>query len=98
MGRIVTPTYRVEVVERRTASSNPAVTRMAWDCRSKGRPTDANLERYVLAYADSLKSGGVNVHLSESLGFMPIPHSARIVRQSTGQVVASWQAAMFQVF
>ena len=98
MGRTSTPTYRMELEERRTASSNPAVTRMAWDCRSKGRPTDANLERYVLAYADSLKAGGVNMHLSQSLGHMPIPHSARIVRQSTGQVVASWEAATFQVF
>lgn len=98
MGRTNTPTYRVEMEERRTGSSNPAITRMAWDCRSKGRPTDPNLERYVLAHVDSLKAGGVNVHLSESLGFMPIPHSARIVRQSTGRVVASWEAAMFQAF
>ena len=86
MGRTITPTYRLEMEEQRLGSTSPA----AW----KGRPTDANLERYVLAYVD----GGVNVHLSESLGYMPIPHAARVVRQSTGQVVASWKAAMFQVF
>ncbi len=94
MGRTITPTYRLEMEEQRAGSTSPAMTRMAW----KGRPTDANLERYVFAYVDSLKSGGVNVHLSESLGYMPIPHAARVVRQSTGQVVASWEAAMFQVF
>lgn len=90
MGRTITPSYRVELMEHRIGSCGPAVSRMGWD----GRPTVANLERYVFAYVD----GGVNVHLSESLGYIPIPHSARIVRQKTGRIVASWQAAMFQAF
>lgn len=94
MGRTITPSYRVELMEHRVGSFGPAVNRMGWD----GRPTVANLERYVFAYVDSLKAGGVNAHISESLGYIPIPHSARIVRQKTGRIVASWQAAMFQAF
>jgi hypothetical protein len=69
----------------------------AWH-KEYGKPTDRNLEKHVFAYADSLKLGGVNEHVSKALGYIPFPAKAYIVRQATGETLATWHAAMFQVF
>ncbi len=87
MGRTTTPTFRVEIDGQR----------MAWD-RRNGRPTDANLERFVLVYAKSHEAGGVNEHISKMFGRVPYPTTARIVRQRNGATVASWMAGVFQVW
>ena len=71
---------------------------MAWNCADGGRPTDSSLERYVYAYAKSHEADGVNEHISRSLGHVPYPSSARIVRQVDSQIVASWKAGAFQVW
>ncbi len=89
MGRTVTPKYRVEMIE-----TGVMPTKMAW----KGRATDEALRKYVFAYADSLKAGGVNEHVAKALGFVPFPQEAKIVNQFTNEVVATWKAATFQVF
>jgi hypothetical protein len=92
MGKSITPAYRIEMTERRTM-----LTPMSW--RSEyGKPTAENLEKYVRKYIDSLKIGGTNQHVSLSLGYIPVPDSARIVRQKTGEVVATWKAPMFMAF
>ena len=88
MGRTTTPTFRVEIDGRR----------MAWNHKDSGRATDANLERFVIVYAKSHEADGVNEHISLSLGHVPYPTTARIVRQATGATVASWTAGAFQVW
>ena len=86
MGKTMTPTYRLEVKDR---SGN---WRQGW----RGRATDRGLESYMVKYTDSLKVGGCNHHLCSG-GVMPIPNSAKIVNQKTGEVVATWKAPLFWV-
>lgn len=102
MGRVSTPKYRLELWDARPLRglvqlvAGPSVE--SWEVGRRGRPTRANLERYIFRYADSLKAGGVNAHVSKALGFVPYPREARIVNQRTGAVVAHWKADRFQVF
>ncbi len=94
MGRSVTPPYRLEM---------SGVTAATWRVKAQygipgdGKPTEANLIKYIRAYAKSLESGS-NVHISKALGYVPYPTWARIVRQADGQVMAEWKAAPFQVW
>jgi hypothetical protein len=88
MGRIVTPTYRVEVF-----FTNGTFTSAAWHTRSPygradGRPTEANLKRYCDALEQSSLPGGCNAHCGEIR-----ISSANIIRQDTGRVVASYTKA-----
>lgn len=87
MGRTVTPTYRMEYWDQ------GGHHQQAWS----GRPTNANLAKYIRAHIKSLKKGGVNYHVSLALKYIPVPHKARIVRQKTGDVVATWKAPSFMV-
>lgn len=89
MGRTVTAKYRMEM---------PGATAMSWFNKEKGKPTAANLEKYIHAYAKSLEPGGANEHVSEHFGYIPYPRWARIVEQSSGAVVAEWKAGTFQVW
>jgi len=89
MGRSFTPTYALVL------DGND----MMWDVKRHGRPTEANLEKYVMAYAKSLEVGGSNEGISNAFGYIPYPRSAKIVRNVLGgEVVASWKAAMFQIY
>ena len=91
MGRSYTPVYRLEFYEGR---SEKGYRVQAW----KGKATTQALEQWVFSYSKSLELGGVNQHISLSLGHIPYPYSARIVRQATGEVVTTWKAGMFQVW
>jgi len=64
----------------------------------RGKATQKRLEEYVMQYGKSLELGGANEHISKSLGYIPYPNKAILIRQSTNEVVATWQAAMFQVW
>lgn len=74
-----------------------STTPMAWR-KEYGKPTLENLEKWITEYSRSLEIGGVNQHVSLSLGYVPYPRTAKIIRQRTGEVLASWKAAMFQVY
>lgn len=89
MGRSTTPKYAL------TVDGIP----MIWDCRTAGKPTAANLEKWIMAYAKSLELGGCNEHISKALGHIPYPRHA-VIRQNRlgGTVVAEWKAAHFQVY
>ncbi len=91
MGKSYTPTYRLEFHD---GTSEKGYMVQAW----KGKATIQALEQWIYSYAKSLELGGVNQHISISLGHIPYPYSARIVRQATGEVVATWKAGMFQVW
>ena len=61
-------------------------------------PNESNLFDEVLKYAKSLELGGVNQHISKSLGYIPYPRSAKIISINTGEFVTSWMAEMFQIW
>jgi hypothetical protein len=95
MGRSYTPKYRLEM---------DGATMCGWQVGShygipgNGAPNDANLARYVEAYVASQDPGGANAHILRSLGHKHVPRWARIVRQSDGQVMASYLAQPVPLF
>ena len=91
MGRSYTPTYRLET------TGGDFGTNLGWDS-SKGQPTSDNIGKYLMALSRSTHIGGCNEHLSKALGRIGnLPKSARIIRQSTGCVVAEWVHPPFLV-
>ena len=101
MGRIVTPKYAVHV---RTNDRGHALTPIAWRTRAQGqipgdgRPTAANLAKWVEGYNASFRAGGSNAALSESIGFELRIHHAEIRENvAGGDVVAEWDAPLFEV-
>jgi hypothetical protein len=82
MGRTITPTYAVHLFVPGTS-----ITPAAWDVRRNGRPTDANLTRYVRAFEQSTLPGGPNAHL----GPMRVLR-ARVRHQRSGEFVAEYTA------
>jgi len=95
MGKVVTPPYRLEM---------PNVTAMTWRVKTQfgipgyGKPNFDNLVKFIRGYSRSLEKGGSNEHISNSLGYVPYPQWARIVRQSDGHVMAEWKAGLFQIY
>lgn len=81
----ITPTFRVEL---RVIGSH--WTPAAWPTKHAGRPSDATLAAYVASLEASTRPGGVNAHLGET-----VVRTAKVVRQSTGDVVATYEAPLF---
>jgi hypothetical protein len=85
MGRVVTPTFRLEVQVvgdyGRTGYAT-VWTAQAW----RGRATVARLVDWVKGMEASTREGGVNAHLGETT-----IRSAEIIRQSTGDTVATYR-------
>jgi hypothetical protein len=92
MGRTVTPTFRIEGLARRISDGRRFPLYHAWPTKHAGRPTDATLAAYVEVAEAATLAGGVNAHL----GAEQITE-ARVIRQSTGDVVATYRPAAFQV-
>ncbi len=100
MGRSKTPKY-VVVMEGTGVNSTP----IAWhvgvtegNVPGYGKPTDANLAKYIAKYVESLKPGGANQHLMQAYGTKVIPNSARIVTNDGARtVVATWKAPKFML-
>jgi hypothetical protein len=100
MGRVVTPTFRVEYRTNLLAMNKIAsdclsnvdgrrVLMMAWR-RHDGRPTMANLERWRRLWNESFKT--VNRHLApDHINW------ARLVRQSTGEIMCETTMPTFEV-
>jgi len=94
MGRSTTPAYRVEL-----HAAECGLTPMAWNVRDHyqvkgyGKPTPANLATFVKGLEDSFTPSGVNGHIGHPLTVQ----SARIIRQSTGEVVARYTGPAFVV-
>jgi hypothetical protein len=93
MGRVTTPTYRLEYAGRTRAVRNWYFTPAVWHARkstnvaSDGRPTDANLYRWVRAFERSTYPGEPNAHL----GITTVTRAC-IIRQSSGRVVARYES------
>lgn len=93
MGRSTTPTFRAEV-----KGTIWNFSMFGWDCKIHGRPNQTNVDRYRLSLNNSFLPGGVNFDISESQGTIAHVSTVRIIRQSTGDVVAESKAPMFEVF
>lgn len=82
MGRVTTPRYRVEV-----ECVGMVATPSAWR-KHYGRPTEANLIRFLEASNASMAPGGCNQHIAAAFpGARNV--GGRIVEQSTGAVVCT---------
>lgn len=74
-----------------------AMTPVEWRSDVYGRATTKNLDKYVRDLVDSFKTGSANAQVGEAYGYIPVPSSARIVRQKDKKVLAEWKQPMFMV-
>lgn len=92
MGRTITPTFRVEYLAVRLRDGRRFRQSQAWPTKHAGRPSDDTLAGFVEVHEASTAPGGVNAHLGHEL-----ISEARVIRQSSGAVVAAYQAPAFAV-
>ena len=92
MGHSITPTFRAEVKANIGHYSS-----FSWDCKVNGRPSQKNVDSYRVHMNRSFAPGGVNDHISQSRGVIPHISEVKVIRQSTGEVVATSNAPMFEV-
>jgi hypothetical protein len=103
MGRSLIVPYVIEFTDNGRSAMQSRVDgkrvhTMMWNSKYSGRPTSANLEKYMYRYGKGLEPGGTNEHISKSLGHIPYPTWARIVGQTgkhRGVVVAEWNPGPF---
>lgn len=62
-----------------------------------GTLTEANVNRQVTAWIESVKPGGANQNLSKFLGFLAIPYRAHVVTRGCGVADYIWSAPTFMV-
>jgi hypothetical protein len=70
-------------------------TKIFW--RSNRKPTQKQLDKWVLSYAKSLEKGGANEHVSNMLGYIPYPNDVKLI-EASNVVVLRWKAPMFMVW
>jgi len=86
------------VVSAKCSPATAALTQMEWrvtrdgNIPGDGKPTEANLAKWVAVYNASFQPGGVNQHA----GPLTIV-SAKIVRQADYRIMAEYAMPMFQV-
>ncbi len=91
MGKSYKLKYRLEIWD------NQGKHHIGWQTIYNGIPNAKNLTKYIESYISSLKIGGINEHISKSLGYMPVPFKAQIINQNTGGVQAVWVSPEFMV-
>jgi len=94
MGKSTTPKYRVEYFDNTSGKILPHT--QAWDCKSYGRPSLENLEKWRKSMNQSFKPGGVNYHISESAKILIHITKASIVRQKDNVVVTYVKMPLFE--
>lgn len=90
MSRDTTPTYRVEV------EANRPMGMFGWNGRQDGAATEANLEKWRQSYNESFQVGGVNGPIAGDDIIVHISN-AKLIRQSTGEVVAEVKGPAFEI-
>jgi len=89
MGTTTTPTFRVELTTVRLRDGKRFHdVLIGW----RGRATDAKLAEYVETFDAATRAGGVNAHLG-----VQQTTRAKVVRQATGETVATFVRPMFEV-
>lgn len=92
MGRSYTPAYRLEFETTRPGYFSS----IAWEVGTRygipglGKPTPKNIDKWVTGFEQSCIDGP-NKHL----GIFSVT-SAKIIRQKTGEVVATWERKSFR--
>jgi hypothetical protein len=93
MGKTTTTKYQIRI----EVKSGPGHMPMSWNCKRDGRPTEANLRRWVESYEASTRPGGVNAHL----GPETITRARILLNDGSGKLVAEYKpeiigGALFQ--
>ena len=84
MGKSTTPKYILKITTFKSQNGLAGYSNMEWNCRQSGRPSAANIDKWVTVYENSCLPGGCNAHL----GYDPVLSCE--VRRNPGDVVASW--------
>lgn len=84
-GRSFTPRYVVKMSDFQVFPGRAFMTHSEWKS-NYGRPTPQNIKRYVETYNASLEPDGANSHI----GREGAVYGARVVDQTTGEIVAEW--------
>lgn len=93
MSRHSTPAFRLVFTSATNALGRPiGMTAQGWTVKTNGRPTAASLAKYIAALEASSLPGGCNAHC----GAMYV-NRASLVRQASGEVVATYVGPMFRV-
>ncbi len=96
MGKSITPMYQIRVKEFNFTLRKMETRTLAWDGKRYGKPTDAKVQAWTEAYIASLKVGGVNAHISDALGYIPVPNQVTVVTNDRYKVpMAKWNAPAF---
>jgi hypothetical protein len=66
---------------------------MSWNCKRDGRPTAANLKKFVESFEASTRKGGANAHL----GATTVSRAAICLNDGSRKVVVSYTAPLFTV-
>ena len=93
MGKSTTPTHRIEI----RTNDLKVMESYPWDSKHYGCATSVNLEKWRTVMNASFQPGGVNEHITEARGVVPHIISAKLIRQSTGEMVAETQMPAFEV-
>jgi heterodisulfide reductase subunit B len=103
MGRIVTPTYRVEYRTNLLAMKKFVADKIGTDGRPcftqvwRGPSTEKNLENWRKEINKSFQKDGSNYHLTLAMDAVDHVYYACIVHQKTGKVMATVTAPAFEV-
>jgi hypothetical protein len=100
MGRSITPTFRAEY-----KTQDGRWNAIGWNARATqcanvtvhGAPNERNAEVMRSKLNKSFANGGVNAHVSAAVGYILHVSAVRVIRQSTGEVVAMAVAPLFEV-
>ena len=91
MGRSTTLTFIAETTDQ---TGTYVIT---WNTKTHGKPTDENAARYRKGLNDSFLPGGVNEHVITREGAVIHTSKVKVIRQSSGEVVAKDYAPLFEV-
>jgi hypothetical protein len=67
---------------------------MSWNCRRDGRPTAANLQKFVESFEASTRPGGVNAHL----GATTVTKAMIMLNDGSRKLVAEYEAPKAPLF
>lgn len=92
MGCTVTPTYVIRITQNYRGSDT-----IVWNTKLNGAPTAENLIKWRKAMNESFNLGGVNEHITKSLGHIARITGAALVNQKTCHVIALDNDATVQI-
>lgn len=95
MGTVSRTTYRIECRTNDNAGVNSMVRGLHVYGMNK-KPKD--LGKWCEDIEKSERKGGVNHHAALGRGFLLSIHSAKLIRQSDGEILSNYKAAPFRAF